>query len=137
MALRIGGRAALVSGLGLDFTQSPEVKDNLDSLLQYTSAMDTGLELGLFILAWTFVKVFCFDAGGVILALSSGILFGGVWEGAILSALAATIGSSVAFGMAKVESPVRKKALEVVEEYPSLRGIEKVRELVLMLLYLR
>lgn len=127
MALRIGGRAALVSTLGLDFTQAPEVKDNLDSLLEYTANMDTGLELGLFVLAWTFVKVFCFDAGGVILALSSGILFGGVWEGAILSALAATIGSSVAFGMAKVESPVRKKALEVVEEYPSLRGIEKVR----------
>ena len=54
-------------------------------------------------------------------------MFGGVWEGAILSALAATVGSSVAFGMAKVDSPVRKKALEVVEEYPSLRGIEKVR----------
>lgn len=85
------------------------------------------MELGLFVLAWTLVKVFCFDAGGVVLALASGILFGGVWEGAVVSAFAATVGSSVAFGMAKVESPVRKKALEVVEEYPSLRGIEKVR----------
>eukprot|EP00956_Cyclotella_meneghiniana_P014369 scaffold21494_cov72-Cyclotella_meneghiniana.AAC.5 len=126
VALRIGGRAALVSALGLDFTQNPELKDSLNQIMEFTSNMDTGVELGLFILAWTFVKVFCFDAGGVVLALASGVLFGGVWEGAILSALAATLGSSVAFGMAKVDSPVRKKALEVVEEYPSLRGIEKV-----------
>ncbi|KAL7520999.1 hypothetical protein ACHAWX_005689 [Stephanocyclus meneghinianus] len=126
VALRIGGRAALVSALGLDFTQNPELKDNLSQVLEYTANMDTGVELGLFFLAWTLVKVFCFDAGGVVLALASGILFGGVWEGAVVSAFAATVGSSVAFGMAKVESPVRKKALEVVEEYPSLRGIEKV-----------
>lgn len=127
MALRIGGRAALISALGLDFTQNPEVKENLNQVMDFTSNMDIGVEFGLFVLAWTFVKVFCFDAGGVVLALASGILFGGVWEGAIVSAFAATVGSSVAFGMAKVDSPVRKKALEVVEEYPSLRGIEKVR----------
>jgi uncharacterized membrane protein YdjX (TVP38/TMEM64 family) len=111
----------------LDFTQNPEVKENLNQVMDFTSNMDMGVEFGLFVLAWTFVKVFCFDAGGVVLALASGILFGGVWEGAIVSAFAATVGSSVAFGMAKVDSPVRKKALEVVEEYPSLRGIEKVR----------
>jgi hypothetical protein len=127
VALRIGGRAALISALGLDFTQNPEVKENLNQVMDFTSNMDMGVEFGLFVLAWTFVKVFCFDAGGVVLALASGILFGGVWEGAIVSAFAATVGSSVAFGMAKVDSPVRKKALEVVEEYPSLRGIEKVR----------
>lgn len=126
MALRIGGRAALVSALGLDFTTNPEVKDSLDRVMEFTSNMDMGTELGLFILAWTFVKVFCFDAGGVVLALASGVLFGGVWEGAILSAFSATVGSSVAFGMAKVDSPVRKKALEVLDDNPSLRGIEKV-----------
>jgi len=74
----------------------------------------------------TFVKVFCFDAGGVVLALSSGILFGGVIKGAVFSAAAATIGSMVSFGLAKIDSPLREKALEVLEEYPSLRGIEKV-----------
>lgn len=127
MALRIGGRAALVSALGLDFTTNPEIKDSLNTVMEFTSNMDTGVELALFVLAWTFVKVFCFDAGGVVLALASGVLFGGVWEGAILSAFSATIGSSVAFGMAKVDSPVRKKALEVLDDNPSLRGIEKVR----------
>ncbi|KAK1735285.1 TVP38/TMEM64 family membrane protein [Skeletonema marinoi] len=127
VALRIGGRAALVSALGLDFaTENPELRDGLDNVLNYASTIGTEAELGLFILAWTAVKVLCFDAGGVVLALASGVLFGGVWQGAVVSAFSATVGSSVAFGMAKLDTPVRTKALEVVEEYPSLRGIEKV-----------
>jgi len=127
VALRIGGRAALVSALGLDFaTENQELRDGLSSVLDYASSIGPETELGLFILAWTGVKVFCFDAGGVVLALASGILFGGVWQGAVVSAFAATVGSSIAFSLAKLDTPVRKKALEVVEEYPSLRGIEKV-----------
>ena len=125
--LRVGGRAALVSAVGLDFaTENPELRDGLDSVLDYAGSVGTEAELALFVLAWTAVKVFCFDGGGVVLALASGILFGGVWQGALVSSFAATVGSSVAFGLAKLDTPVRKKALEVVEEYPSLRGIEKV-----------
>lgn len=125
--LRVGGRTALVSTLGLDFAQdNPELQVQLDSFIQYTSDLGFGLEFSIFVLAWTFVKVFCFDAGAIILAFSSGILFGGVLQGAFLSAFAATFGSFVAFSLAKIDSPFRKKALEIVEEYPSLRGIEKV-----------
>ena len=125
--LRVGGRAALVSTLGLDFANdNPELKENLDTFLNYAASLDTTTEAALFILAWTAVKVFCFDAGGIVLAFASGILFGGVIQGAVFCALAATIGSSVAFGLAKLDTPVRKKALEIVEEYPYLRGIEKV-----------
>jgi uncharacterized membrane protein YdjX (TVP38/TMEM64 family) len=127
IALRIGGRAALVSAVGLDFiVDSPEIKENLDSVLNVADSMDESTKILLFVAAWTAVKVLCFDAGGVVLALASGILFGGVIQGAVWSALSATIGSSVAFGLAKWETPVRQKALEVLEEYPSLRGIEKV-----------
>eukprot|EP00551_Chaetoceros_affinis_P010999 CAMPEP_0203684488 /NCGR_PEP_ID=MMETSP0090-20130426/48058_1 /ASSEMBLY_ACC=CAM_ASM_001088 /TAXON_ID=426623 /ORGANISM="Chaetoceros affinis, Strain CCMP159" /LENGTH=543 /DNA_ID=CAMNT_0050553663 /DNA_START=110 /DNA_END=1744 /DNA_ORIENTATION=- len=127
VTLRVGGRAALVSGLGLDFaTGNPELKENMDQFLNFASSLGDGTEALLFVLAWTAVKVFCFDAGGVVLALSSGILFGGVLQGALFSAFAATVGSSVAYYLAKVDSPIRKKALEIVDEYPSLRGIEKV-----------
>jgi len=87
--------------------------------------MDPTTKLLLFTAGWAAVKTFCFDAGGVVLALASGILFGGVLQGAVISAAAATLGSSIAFGMAKLDTPVRKKALEVLDEYPSLRGIEK------------
>lgn len=127
VTLRVGGRAALVSGLGLDFANgNPELKENMDQFLSFASSLGDGTEALLFVLAWTVVKVFCFDAGGIVLALSSGILFGGVIQGALFSAFAATIGSSVSYFLAKVDSPVRKKALELLNEYPSLRGIEKV-----------
>ena len=127
VVLRVGGRAALVSAVGLDFAKdNPELKANLDQILQASDSMDPATKAALFTAAWTAVKVLCFDAGGVALALSSGILFGGVIQGGIMSATAATVGSCVAFSMAKLETPVRVKALELLEEYPSLRGIEKV-----------
>jgi hypothetical protein len=110
VTLRVGGRAALVSAVGLDFaSQNPELKNNMDEFLSYASGLDPGLEALFFVLAWTLVKVLCFDAGGVVLALSAGILFGGVLQGAFASALSATIGSSVAYFLAKIDSPVRKK----------------------------
>ena len=125
--LRVGGRAALVSAVGLDFmTENPELKQNLDQILTTAESMDPVTKLALFTAAWTAVKVLCFDAAGVALALSAGILFNGVFQGAIISAAAATFGSTVAFTMAKLDTPVRKKALEILDEYPSLRGIEKV-----------
>jgi uncharacterized membrane protein YdjX (TVP38/TMEM64 family) len=125
--LRVGGRAALVSAIGLDFmTDNPELQGNLNQILEAAETMDPVTKIALFTAAWTAVKVVCFDAAGVALALASGILFGGVFQGAVASAAAATFGSSVAFTMAKLDTPVRTKALEVLEEYPSLRGIEKV-----------
>ena len=87
--------------------------------------MDPVTKLALFTAAWTAVKCLCFDAAGVVLALASGLLFGGVWQGAVISSAAATFGSAVAFGLAKLPTPVRTKALEILDEYPSLRGIEK------------
>jgi uncharacterized membrane protein YdjX (TVP38/TMEM64 family) len=127
IALRIGGRAALVSTLGLDFiTDNPELQTQMNQVLEASDSMDMATKLGLFCLAWTVVKVSCIDAGGVVLALSSGILFGGVIQGAVISAFGATVGSSVAFGLAKVDSPVRTKAVELLDKNPSLRGIEKV-----------
>lgn len=127
IALRIGGRAALVSAVGLDFvSDNPELKQNLDQVLNTADTMDLPTKLFLFTAGWTAVKVLCFDTGGIVLALASGILFGGVLQGAVISATAATIGSSISFVLAKIDSPFRKKAIEVLDEYPSLRGIEKV-----------
>jgi hypothetical protein len=72
--LRVGGRAALISSLGLDFSsENPEMKEQLDSFLAYVQESGPYGPL-LFILAWTAVKVFCFDAGGLVLAFASGIM---------------------------------------------------------------
>ena len=93
IALRIGGRAALVSAVGLDFlTQNEELQGQMNQVLDFTETMDPLLKGAIFCLAWTFVKVLCFDAGGVVLALSAGILFGGVLQGAVVSAFGATVG---------------------------------------------
>lgn len=127
IALRIGGRAALVSAVGLDFlTENQEMQGQVNQILEFSETMDPFLKAGIFCFGWTLVKVLCFDAGGIVLALTSGILFGGVLQGAVASAFAATVGSSVAFALAKLDTPVRKKALEVVDDNSSLRGIEKV-----------
>ena len=164
IVLRVGGRAALVSAVGLDFVNdNPDMQNNINQVLEYAETMDPILKSGLFIFGWTLTKTFCFDAAGIVLAFSSGILFGGVLQGAVMSAIGATIGSSVAFALvrdyalmfgvcfqravfkyeqnlftmiflyflnqflkAKADTPIRKKALEVVEENPSLRGLEKV-----------
>lgn len=68
MALRIGGRAALISGLGLNFvTDNPELKENLDQILLYSDNMDPLTKAAAFVAAWTAVKVFCVDFAGVAL----------------------------------------------------------------------
>jgi uncharacterized membrane protein YdjX (TVP38/TMEM64 family) len=127
IAIRIGGRAALISAVGLDFlTENLELQGQMNQVLAFSESMDPLTKLAVFCLAWTVVKVSCLDFGGVALALSSGILFGGVFQGAFISAFGATVGSSVAFGLAKLDTPIRKKALEIVDDNPSLRGIEKV-----------
>ena len=85
--LRIGGRAALVSAIGLDFTnENPELQTQLQSFLDYTNEFDIVTKSSIFILGWCLVKIFCFDIGGVVLALSSGILFDNVLIGAVMSA---------------------------------------------------
>ena len=126
VALRVGGRAALVSAVGLDGLLTPELQSQMTQILHTADAMDFGVKLVVFTACWTATKVLLLDAAGVALALSAGILFGGVWQGALASAGAATIGSTVAFGLAKLETPLRRKALELLEENPSLRGVEKV-----------
>jgi uncharacterized membrane protein YdjX (TVP38/TMEM64 family)/protein-S-isoprenylcysteine O-methyltransferase Ste14 len=126
-ALRLGGRAALISAVGIDFANdNPEIKANMDAFLDYAYSLDPTLEGLLFVLAWTFVKVFCFDFGGIVLALSSGVLFDGIFRGAIYSSFAATFGSSVAYYLAKLDTPIRKRALILLNQYPSLRGVERV-----------
>jgi uncharacterized membrane protein YdjX (TVP38/TMEM64 family) len=129
LVLRLGGRAALVSAVGLDMFQNPEnqgLQDQLQQILSTAQGMDVIPKLALFATAWTVVKVACIDALGVALALASGLLFGGVIQGALASASAATFGSLVAFTLAKLDTPVRRQALQLLEDNPRLRGVEKV-----------
>ena len=89
--LRLGGRAALVSVLGLDVVADLGLGDQINDVVSYANALGGWAVVGFFA-AWAVAKVFLLDVLGIALAFSSGIIFGGVFEGAAISALGATLG---------------------------------------------
>lgn len=116
-----------MSALGIDFANdNAEIKETLDNFLLFANDLEPN-QLGIvYLLAWILVKVFCFDLGGIVLALSSGVLFDGVFRGAIFASLAATVGSAVSYYIAKLDTPVRDRALIILRQYPFLNGIKRV-----------
>lgn len=123
--LRIGGRAALVSVLGLDFINNNEIRDSMNGFLDYFHGLGTEATYAVFFLAWLVAKTLCIDFLTIILAVSSGcetvpnlskineyllcitiaililslgsLLFGGFWQGTLASVCASTIASSIDF----------------------------------------
>jgi len=130
--IRLGGRVALISAIGLDFSNdNPQYRASMDQFMDAAMSLGHGhshyhLKELAFFGCWILTKVFIFDFGAIVLALSAGILFNNVLYGALLSALGSTIGSSAAYFLARTDTPARKSALRFLDEYPSLRGIEKV-----------
>ena len=118
LILRIGGRAALVSLLGLDFVAEMGIGDQVDQVVA-TAATLGPLTLVGFVAAWCVAKVFLVDVLSIALAFSSGILFGGVFEGAFLSAFGATIGSLCAFQLSR-------GALQTKADEDSADGVAEV-----------
>jgi uncharacterized membrane protein YdjX (TVP38/TMEM64 family) len=98
---RFGGRAAFISFLGLDFVADADLKTKLDDFVHFASGLGSVNEYALFLLLWIVVKTLCLDALTIILAVSSGIIFGGFWQGTIASVLSSTIASSINFQIAR------------------------------------
>lgn len=94
--IRLGGRAALVSVLGLDLVADLGLDEQINSAMEYADSLG-GLAVVGFILAWVVAKVFLVDVLSIALAFSSGVIFGGVFKGAFISAAGATLGSLTAF----------------------------------------
>ena len=95
--LRFGGRAAFVSFLGLDFMMDSNIKSNLDEFLSYFQGLGTVADFALFLAGWTVAKTFCIDLLTIFLAISSGLLFGGFWQGTLASVIASSTASSLNF----------------------------------------
>ncbi|KAA8495649.1 TVP38/TMEM64 family membrane protein [Porphyridium purpureum] len=120
--LRYGGRAALVSVLGLDFidsTMSGKVRELLDGFDAFGSA-----KYGIFLAGWVVSKTLMIDAGSLVLALSSGILFGDPLLGGVISAGCATIGSLPAYYLAR--SVLRGQVDRAIERRPIFRALRTV-----------
>ena len=125
LVLRLGGRAALVSLLGLDFVAEMGLGDQIDQVTSIAAQLGPLAIIG-FVGAWCVAKVFLLDVISIALAFSSGILFGGVFEGALLSAAGATIGSLVAFQLSR--GALQSRAEEAIAEQPVARALAKVVE---------
>ena len=156
--LRLGGRAALVSLLGLDFVAELDIGSQIDQVVQTADALGP-LTVIAFVLAWVVAKTFFLDFLSVALALyvrsftwcgvlansvisplprpitaltnsflssASGIIFGGVIQGALLSATGATIGSLVGFQLSR--TLLQEKVEESVQKQPVARALRKVVE---------
>mmetsp|Transcript_54370 Transcript_54370/g.140441 ORF Transcript_54370/g.140441 Transcript_54370/m.140441 type:complete len:613 (+) Transcript_54370:41-1879(+) len=125
LVLRLGGRAALVSVLGLDIVADLGIGDQIDQVLALANDAG-GLTVVAFILAWIVAKVFLIDIIAIALAFSSGILFGGVIEGALVSAVGATLGSLTAFGLSR--TLLQERVEGFISKRPVARGLAKVVE---------
>jgi hypothetical protein len=98
--VRFGGRAALLQFLGLDFMNNNEIKEQMDSYIQLFDNLGNYKYLA-FLLGWIIAKCLCLDFASLVLALSSGILFGGVIQGTIASVLCSSIASTIPFFLSR------------------------------------
>ena len=125
LVLRLGGRAALVSVLGLDVVSDMGIGDAIDDVIAYANALGPLAVVG-FLGAWVVAKVFLVDVISIALALSSGILFGGVFPGALLATTGATIGSLCAFQLSR--GVAQPRVSSAVQSQPVARALAKVVE---------
>ena len=100
LVLRVGGRAALVSALGLDIIADMGVGDKIDQVVAYADALGI-FAVAAFFAAWVVAKVFLIDFISIALAIASGVVFGGVFEGATVSAVGATLPPALRAAMLK------------------------------------
>ena len=125
LVLRLGGRAVLVSVLGLDMVAELGIGDQIDQVLAYSQ--DAGAwTVVAFLAAWIVAKVFLVDVIALALAFSSGVLFGGVLEGAVISAVGATIGSLTALTLSR--TLLQDRVEGAISKRPVARGLAKVVE---------
>ena len=120
--VRIGGRAALVNVLGLDFVTDSGIKEQVDGFLSSFQSLGD-LRFAAFLGAWILAKSLLLDPVTIILALSSGVLFGGVWEGVAASVTCSSIASLISFYLAR--TVLRERALEEIAKRPALKAIDR------------
>lgn len=119
--LRLGGRGALLNILGLDFIQGAEIREQIDSFVVAFQSMGGLGPLGFF-LGWLVAKVACLDFIGVSLALSSGVLFGGVVQGMLASVVASVAASATVFLLSRYS--LSEQIRPEIEKRSLLRAVD-------------
>lgn len=122
--LRLGGRGALISVLGLDFAKDTGIVDGLTNLINFVSPEHLGsFSYVAFLGLWCIAKVLCIDTATILLALSSGVIFHGVLAGTVISVVCGTIASSCNFALARTS--LREKTRKIINKKPTLRAIDR------------
>lgn len=119
---RIGGRAAFASILGLDAFVESGFINQINDFITWVQSLGPLSYIG-FLGCWIIAKTLCIDALSIVLAFSSGVLFGGLIEGTILSVVCSTIASIIGFYLSRIylKDFVAKK----LQDSPLLRAISK------------
>ena len=122
LIVRFGGRVLLFQLLGIGSLIDDSTNQQIDEFLNYFNSLE-GFQFGLFLLAWVIVKGFCIDFAGVGLALSSGILFGGFFQGTLATVLSSSLASLSTFYLSRFK--LRDFARNEIEKRPALRAIDR------------
>jgi uncharacterized membrane protein YdjX (TVP38/TMEM64 family) len=124
LLLRVGGRSALLSFLGLDLVTGSGLAHQIDDVLDFFRNDNLGvLSSGLYLGAWVIAKVFCVDALTIALAFSSGVLYGGLWQGCAVSVFCSTFASSILFYIARGFK--REKVRRIIERKPLFAAVDR------------
>lgn len=99
--LRLGGRTAFVQVLGLDFVTGTGIKTQVNDFVDFFHSMGDVSQYAAIFLAWLAAKVLCIDAATIILALSSGVLFGGILQGTAVSVVCSSTASLCVFFLSR------------------------------------
>lgn len=99
--LRLGGRTAFVQMLGLDFVTGSGIKDQVNDFVAFFNSMGNTTQYAAIFFAWLVAKALCIDALTIVLALSSGVLFGGIFEGTAVSVICSSTASLCVFFLSR------------------------------------
>jgi len=122
LVFRLGGRAAFLNLLGLDFMVTSDIGDKVNEALSFLHSLGS-LQYVAFFLAWLVAKVLLLDFLTIILAISSGVLFGGLLQGTALSVLCSSSASLVVFLTARYL--LQDAAREDIKKRPFFRAIDR------------
>jgi uncharacterized membrane protein YdjX (TVP38/TMEM64 family) len=122
LILRFGGRFAFVQMLGLDFMSDSDIKRQVDDFITYFRGLDAW-QYAAFFGSWLVVKTLCIDALTIVLAVSSGVLFGGVLQGTVASVVCSSLASLACFLASRYV--FREQAREQIQKRPVFRAVDR------------
>eukprot|EP00981_Chlorochromonas_danica_P005640 scaffold1160_cov174-Ochromonas_danica.AAC.40 len=101
LVLRIGGRTAFISLIGLDLGEDTGLQRQLAAIVEVFQHLPVSEQLAGFWLAWFIAKGLCLDVLTIVLAISSGILFQDLLTGTAVSVGCSSSASLLLFSLTR------------------------------------